>query len=120
MYDNCLVLQRSFNHSLITIINAQLIWLVPLHQVTCVGFMNPINIKWSDVVARELFHLSHIIHSLFKSYHQYVYIYNILQLRLNGELVQLSGSISTSSFLIVVKFLDRLVVYQRLLSRLLY
>ena len=86
MYDISLVLQRSFNHSLITIINAQFIWFVPFHQVTCVGFMNPINIKWSDVVVRELFHLSHIIHSLFKSYHQYVYF--IHQLRLKGELIQ--------------------------------
>ena len=86
MYYNCLVLQRSFNHSMITIINAHFIWFVPFHQVTCVGFIIPIDTKWSDVVIRELFHLSHIIHSLFKSYHQYVYF--IHQLRLKGDLVQ--------------------------------
>ena len=85
MYDVCLVLQHSFNHSLITIIIAQMNWFVPFHQVTCLGLMNPINIKWSDVVIRELFQLSFIIHSSFKSYHQYVYY--IHQLRLKGELV---------------------------------
>ena len=86
MYDNCLVLQRSFNDSMITIINTQFILFVPFHQVTCLGFMNPIDIKWSDVVIRELFHLSHIIHSVFNSYHQYVYF--IHQLSLKGEFVQ--------------------------------
>ena len=59
MYDNCLVLQRSFNDSMITIIIAQFILFVLFPQVTCLGFMNPIDIKWSDVVIRELFHLSH-------------------------------------------------------------
>ena len=86
MYDNCLVIQRSFNHSMITIINEEFILFVPFHQVTCVGFMIPIDIKWSDVVIRELFHLSHIIHFLFKSCHQYMYF--IHQLKLKGDLVQ--------------------------------
>ena len=86
MYDICLVLQHSFNHSLITIIIAQMNWFVPFHQVTCLGLMNPINIKWSDVVIRELFQLSFITHSSFKSYHQNVYY--IHRLRLKGELVR--------------------------------
>ena len=86
MYDICSVLQCSFNDSLITIIIAQINWFVPLHQATCLGFMNPICIQWSDVVVRELFQLSYIIHSLFKSYHHYVYF--IHQLRLKRELLQ--------------------------------
>ena len=84
-YDICLVLQPSFNHSLITIIIAEMNWFAPFHEVTCLGLMNPINIKCRDVVIRELFQLSFLIHSLFKSYHQYVYY--IHQLRLKGELV---------------------------------
>ena len=86
MYDICLVIERLFNHSLITIYQSAIHLVCSISPVTCVGFMNPINIKWSDVVVRELFHLSHIIHSLFKSYHQYVYL--IHQLRLKEELVQ--------------------------------